>query len=145
MSIAKDEVVFSLIVESTGAVNLSDAMTVNSRVTAAEAYDNADQVHDVSLSFTNSSVAETGFALYQNEPNPFKKATQIGFNLPESMSATVTVYDVTGKVLKVVEGDYVKGYNQVSLLRSDLKVTGVLYYQLDTEAFTATKKMIVIE
>ena len=61
------------------------------------------------------------------------------------MSATMTIYDVTGKVLKVIEGDYTKGYNQVSIKRADLKVNGVLYYQLDTEAFTATKKMIVIE
>jgi hypothetical protein len=144
MSIDKDEVVFSLIVEATSAVSISDVMTVNSRVTAAEAYNSADQIHDVSLNFTSGQV-ETGFALYQNEPNPFKEATQVGFNLPESMSATLTIYDVTGKVMKVVEGDYTKGYNQVSIKRTDLKVNGVLYYQLDTEAFTATKKMIVIE
>jgi hypothetical protein len=144
MSLDKDEVVFSLIVEATSAVSISDVMTVNSRVTDAEAYNSADQVHDVSLNFTNGKV-ETGFALYQNEPNPFKETTQVGFNLPESMSATLTIYDVTGKVLKVVEGDYTKGYNQVSIKRADLKVNGVLYYQLDTEAFTATKKMIVIE
>jgi hypothetical protein len=144
MSIASGEVVFSLIVEATSGASLSDAITVNSRITAAEAYNSADQVHEVSLSFTNGLV-ETGFALYQNEPNPFKEVTQVGFNLPEAMSATLTVYDVTGKVLKIVEGDYVKGYNQVSLKKADMKVTGVLYYQLDTEAFTATKKMIVIE
>jgi hypothetical protein len=144
MSIASGEVVFSLIVEATGAASLSDALTVNSRITDAEAYNSADQVHDVSLNFTNGLV-ETGFALYQNEPNPFREVTQVSFNLPEAMSATLTVYDVTGKVLKVVEGDYVKGHNRVSLKKADLQVTGVLYYQLDTEAFTATKKMIVIE
>jgi hypothetical protein len=144
MSIASGEVVFSLIVEATEVASLSDALTVNSRITAAEAYNSADQIHEVSLNFTNG-VVETGFALYQNEPNPFRETTQVGFNLPEALSATLTVYDVTGKVLKIVEGDYVKGYNLVSLKKSDLKVTGVLYYQLDTEAFTATKKMIVIE
>jgi hypothetical protein len=144
MSIASGEVVFSLIVEATEVSKLSDALTVNSRITAAEAYNSADQIHEVSLNFTNG-VVETGFALYQNEPNPFRETTQVGFNLPEALSATLTVYDVTGKVLKIVEGDYVKGYNLVSLKKSDLKVTGVLYYQLDTEAFTATKKMIVIE
>ena len=76
MSIASGEVVFSLIVEATEAASLSDAITVNSRITAAEAYNSADQVHDVSLSFTNGLV-ETGFALYQNEPNPFKEVTQM--------------------------------------------------------------------
>jgi hypothetical protein len=144
MSIASGEVVFSLIIEAKTATELSDVMTVNSRITEAEAYNSADQIHDVSLNF-GGSLAETGFALYQNEPNPFKETTTVGFNLPASMSASVTVYDVTGKVLKVVDGDYVKGYNEVTFKRSDLNTTGVLYYQLDTEAFTATKKMIVIE
>ncbi|NND05745.1 MAG: T9SS type A sorting domain-containing protein [Saprospiraceae bacterium] len=144
MSIANDEVVFSLIVEAKNAEELSNIMTVNSRITSAEAYNSADQIHDVSLNF-GGDLAETGFALYQNEPNPFKETTQVGFNLPEALSGTVTVYDVTGKVLKVVEGDYTKGYNEVTFKRADLNTTGVLYYQLDTEAFTATKKMIVIE
>ena len=145
MSIDQNEVVFSLIVEAKNGANLSDVMTVSSRVTSAEAYNSADQIHDVSLNFEEGKAVEVGFALYQNEPNPFKETTQVGFNLPESMSATVTVYDVTGKVVKVVEGDYSKGYNEVTFKRADLKATGVLYYQLDTEAFTATKKMIVIE
>ncbi len=145
MSIDRDEVVFSLIVEAVNSVSLSDVVAVNSRVTSAEAYNSADQVHDVALNFVQGGAVQTGFALYQNEPNPFRETTLIGFNLPEAMSATITVYDVTGKVLKIVEGDYAKGYNNVNLTRSDFKVNGVLYYQLDTEAFTATKKMIVIE
>ena len=57
----------------------------------------------------------------------------------------ITIYDVTGKVVKVIEGDFVKGLNTVRINAIDLPQTGVLYYQLDTEQFTATKKMIVIE
>ena len=72
MSIDKDEVVFSLIVEATSAVSISDVMTVNSRVTDAEAYNSADQVHDVSLNFTNGQV-ETGFALYQKRAKPIQR------------------------------------------------------------------------
>ena len=144
MSIASGEVVFSVVVEATTGAVLSDALAINSRITNAEAYNSADQIHDVSVQYTQGGV-ERGFALYQNEPNPFKEVTQIGFHLPESMSASLTVYDVTGKVLKVVEGDYNKGYNQIGMKKSDLKVSGLLYYQLDTEAYTATKKMIVVE
>jgi len=145
ITVDQDEVVFTLVVEALNAAELSDVVTVNSRVTAAEAYNSADQIHGVSLHFEAGAIVEGGFALYQNEPNPFRENTLVGFNLPEAMSASVTVYDVTGKVLKVVDGDYGKGYNEVTFKRSDLNTTGVLYYQLDTEAFTATKKMIVIE
>ncbi len=144
MSIDENEVVFSIVVEATSAAHLSDALALNSRITDAEAYNSAEQIHDVSVNFTGG-VSQAGFALLQNEPNPFMESTVVGFSLPEAMSATVTVYDVTGKVVKVVDGDYAKGYNEVTFKRADLATTGVLYYQLDTEAFTATKKMIVIE
>jgi hypothetical protein len=52
---------------------------------------------------------------------------------------------VTGKVLRVVEGDYAKGYNEVTMKRNEISATGVLYYQLDTDKYTAAKKMIVME
>jgi len=138
------EDVFTLVLEAQKNISLSEVMTVNSTVTKAEAYNSADQLHDVSLSFGGTATVEAGFALYQNEPNPFKESTVIGFSLPESMSANLTVYDVTGKVLKSIEGDFVKGYNQVSLDQKEVSTSGVLYYQLDTEDYTATRKMIII-
>jgi large repetitive protein len=53
------------------------------------------------------------------------------------------VYDVTGKAIKMVNADYAKGYNEVKI--ADLKATGVLYYTLETQGFTATKKMVIVE
>ncbi|HLT94733.1 MAG TPA: T9SS type A sorting domain-containing protein, partial [Membranihabitans sp.] len=119
-----------------------DVFSLNNRVTRTEAYDAEGGLKNVSLRFDGQ---ETGFALYQNTPNPYAGETVIGFKLPEASKATLSVYDVTGKVLKIVEGEYNQGYNEVKLKSSDLNTTGVLYYQLDTKAYTATKKMIVIE
>jgi large repetitive protein len=34
--------------------------------------------------------------------------------------------------------------NQVKLGKQELKASGVLYYTLETEDFTATKKMVVL-
>ena len=65
--------------------------------------------------------------------------------MPEAGFATLTVYDVSGRVLRVVEGEFAKGYNEVTLNRSEVAGTGVLYYQLDTENDSATKKMILID
>jgi len=39
----------------------------------------------------------------------------------------------------------VAGYNQVVINKGDINTSGVLYYQLESGDFTATKKMIVIE
>ena len=83
--------------------------------------------------------------MYQNQPNPFQGSTLIGFNLPSASTATLTIYDMAGKVLKVVKGNYTKGYNEINISGAELNNTGVMYYQLDTPTATATKKMIVLE
>ena len=69
----------------------------------------------------------------------------IGFNLAEASHATLTINDVTGRVLKVVRGDFAKGANQVSIDSKELLATGVLYYTLTAGAYIATKKMILVK
>jgi hypothetical protein len=140
-----DEILFSLSFSTLTDVRLSEVLTVNSRITDAEAYDSSNELLGVALEFTEGLQTENTFVLHQNRPNPFRDNTSIGFMLPESMSATLTVYDISGKVIKMIEGEYIKGYNEVSLKQSELNVSGVLYYQLDTEMHTATRKMVVIE
>jgi hypothetical protein len=93
----------------------------------------------------DQQAGERGFELYQNRPNPFRLSTVVGFELPEAMEATITVYDVTGKVLRAVEGDFGKGYNQVEFKRTEFDVQGTLFYQLDTKEFSATRRMVIID
>ena len=69
---------------------------------------------DVALDVRGASDDKV-FALHQNQPNPFNTSTQIGFTLPEAMTATLTIYDVAGKMLKIIEVDGVKGYNEVGV------------------------------
>ena len=89
-------------------------------------------------------IAPSGYLLEQNRPNPFRQETTIGFVLPEAMTATLTVYDVTGRVLRSIKGDYSKGYQTVQLLKQNLAGHAILYYRLDAKDFTATKKMILV-
>jgi hypothetical protein len=124
---------------------LSDVLTIGSNLTYAEAYDAAGESYSVNLSFNNGKVSGKEFALYQNEPNPFDGTTKIGFNLPESAKASLSIYDVTGKLVRIVEGNYSAGYNALIINKSDLNANGVMYYRLDSGNNTATKKMIIIE
>jgi hypothetical protein len=88
---------------------------------------------------------ERGLTLLQNRPNPFKDETVISFSLPTNTEATLTIFDMNGRVLKVVNGTYAKGLNEVSINRSDLGGSGVKYYTLSTQNETATKIMVVID
>ena len=114
-------------------------------MTAAEAYNTADENLDVALSFEGAQVAVAENALFQNTPNPFEGETMIGFNLVEAAEATLTISDVAGRVVKLIEGDFAKGYNQVNLNANDMPSAGVYYYTLAAGEFTATRKLILID
>ena len=92
-TVANDEVLFSITFRATDNVDLSDVIELNSRYTTAEAYNAELELMDVAIEF-NGTAVEAAFDLYQNQPNPFKDATVIGFNLPQASAATLTVYDV---------------------------------------------------
>jgi hypothetical protein len=140
---ASNEVLFALVFKATKDAQLSDLVYLNSRYTSAEAYNLNGELLNIQLAF-NGVAAEGGFELYQNVPNPFQAETLIGFNLPEAGVATLTVVDVTGKVLKLVRGEFAQGYNQVSLNANELPATGVLYYTLESASNTATKMMVIV-
>jgi hypothetical protein len=148
VSLDDNEVVFTLTLVANTNAKVSEVLSINSRYTKAEGYDNNTNLLDINLEFnTTNGVTVVGgeFDLYQNQPNPFKSETVIGFNLPVEGAATLTVYDVSGRVLKVYSADFAQGYNEVEISRADLSGAGVLYYQLDTENDSATKKMILID
>ena len=138
----QDDGQFSLVVRAKSDALLSELMSIGSRYTAAEAYGTTGQQLDVQLTFGDDAVANAGFELYQNTPNPFVGETQIGFNLPNASDVTITINDVTGRTLKVIRGEFAKGYNTVNV--NNLP-SGVMYYTLESGDFTATLKMINIK
>jgi len=141
----KDAVLFSLVIRATQDAELSNVLKVNSRYTVAEAYQNGNTLH-VGINFSNGTVADAGFEIYQNTPNPFQANTLIGFNLPADAQATVTITDASGRVLTVVRGDYAAGYNHINVTKDMIQgATGVLTYTVTTGKFTATKTMVVVK
>ncbi len=122
---------------------LSEWLRLSSRFTPKEAYNGNGEYLDARLLFEGSEEEQSGFALFQNRPNPFRESTEISFLLPETCSARLTVWDASGKVMQTTEGIFQKGYNSIELQR--LNVSGVLYYKLETPTHVAVKKMIALE
>ncbi|MEM8906445.1 MAG: proprotein convertase P-domain-containing protein [Bacteroidota bacterium] len=149
VSAADDEVLFTLTFEAKqDAPHLSRLL---SRTTLdqlpAVAYTETETPFDIDLVFTEFSgvISDPVFALFQNQPNPFKGETLISFTLPEATEGSLTIMDLAGRVVRTYKGQYDQGYNEVVIDRSDLSASGVLYYQLSTPEHTATRKMIIIE
>jgi hypothetical protein len=123
---------------------LSELLSVSSQITKAEAYKNGERMN-VAFRFNNgatSTVSGVGFELYQNQPNPFVNKTMIGFHLPEATTATLSIFDETGRLVYNQKGSFAKGYNSIAIDRALLNTVGLLYYKLETATDSATKKMI---
>ncbi len=135
---------FTLQFKATASGKLSDMIRLSSKVTHAEAYSKDEEVLDVHLAF-GAHVSSTEFALYQNEPNPWTGTTTISFDLPESGHVKLSMFDVTGQLIKVYEGEYKAGRGSIQVLRKDIPTQGVLYYRLDSGNYSATKKMVRLE
>ncbi|HJW30165.1 MAG TPA: T9SS type A sorting domain-containing protein, partial [Saprospiraceae bacterium] len=144
VSASADDILFTLHFTATTGGQLSDMLDLNSKETQAEAYTSQDVIKDLKLNFRGAQ-QDAEFALYQNEPNPFRQTTMIGYEVPVPGKVTLTVFDITGKVLFVKDQDAIKGYNTITVSTKELAALGLLYYRLDASEYSATKKMIIIE
>ena len=141
----EETVLFTLVFEGQGATNLSEALTINSSITEAEAYSQYDELIGVRLQYAKEAAAQK-IQLYQNRPNPFNNQTIIEFTLPTSTEGTIAIYDINGKLLKSYYGKYAQGHNEIMVDMSDLNTqTGVYYYHLTTPiSKRLSKKMVLI-
>ncbi len=150
LSLTDGEVLFSLsfrVLENSAA--LSNVLRPTSTVTAAEALDAAGNSIPVEFDFaqvlSDVNADQTAFALYQNQPNPFREQTIINFRLPQADRAVLRVFSMDGRLVKTVVGNFAQGFNTIALQKSELGAPGVYWYKLDTTMHSDRKKMILID
>jgi hypothetical protein len=123
---------------------LSEVLSINSALTPMDATNTEGPPMKIQLTFGNKEATVLSeFALYQNRPNPMLNSTTIGFNLPKESEATLTIYNIEGKAMKVVNSTFKAGYNEVMIERETFQNSGIYYYRLETSEHSATKKMVV--
>lgn len=96
------------------------------------------------------------FGLSQSRPNPTSSVTTIYYQLPRKTQVSLKVYDITGKLVRVlVDGSQGPGFYQVSWDGRDdggAEVpSGVYFYRISAgqddrwrEAFAATRKLVIV-
>ena len=145
ITIAGGATLFSIQFQAKTAGKLSEVLSLNTRGLAAQAYDTADEIYDLELNFNQPSVTTESVELFQNQPNPFSEQTTIQFTIPSPQRATLSIYDVNGKVIKQYEADYEKGKHRIIIEKADLPVVGLMYYSLETDNDKIIKKMILLD
>lgn len=92
-----------------------------------------------------SSEIPREFYISQNYPNPFNPVTNIEFALSKSSYVKLIIYDVLGReVEKLVDKKLNAGIYKADWNASGFQ-SGVYFYKLQTEAFSETKKMILVK
>ncbi len=92
----------------------------------------------------------TAFDLAQNYPNPFNATTSIRFSLAREGQASLSVFDLLGRRIKVLQsGKLTAGQHSFVWDGRDeagLAVTsGVYFYRLDTTEGALTRKMVLLK
>ena len=93
--------------------------------------------------------------LLQNYPNPFNPETWIPYQLSEASTVTITIYDVTGSIVRSLD----LGHQATGFYRSRSQAaywdgknnlgenvaSGIYFYQIQAGEFTATRRMLILK
>ena len=92
-----------------------------------------------------SSNVPKGFTLEQNYPNPFNPTTSILYQLPKSGFVSLRLYDIAGRQVGIL----INSIQQAGTYKFDFNASnlpsGVYFYKLESNGFSATKKMILVK
>ena len=98
----------------------------------------------------SEKISPSTFYLYQNHPNPFNPITQINYQLSKNSHIKIEVYDMMGKLVKTLVNEFQSpGYRSIKWNGQNFEnqkvSSGVYFYSLQSESFSATKKMILLD
>jgi len=146
---------FELIVGTSSDLQVIDIMQQKGERYAWSAYrsnNHRDGFFDVTLASTqkNGSNLPLEYSLGKNYPNPFNPITKFSYSLPEDGRVTITVFDIQGRLVKVlIDRDQSVGYRSIAWDATNhlgRKVTtGIYFYRMQSGNFSQTRKMILLK
>ncbi len=90
----------------------------------------------------------TEFNIYNNYPNPFNPVTKISFDLPKDAEVKLIVYDIFGReITRLLNSEFKQAGKYIinfDAMKYNL-ASGVYFYRIETDKYTAVKKMILLK
>ena len=92
-----------------------------------------------------NEIIVNNYRLEQNYPNPFNPTTTINFVLPENGMVNLSIYNILGqKVATIVNKELKAGSYKYNFDASNLS-SGMYIYQMETGAYTFSRKMMLLK
>ncbi len=125
-----------------------------SNVTANHSISATFAIGKIAISLSQNNGSESDYVpdtynLYQNYPNPFNPSTTIQFDLHNTTKVILKIYDISGKEIQTLvncdlaAGSYTIRWNGQDANGRNVH-SGMYFYRLSTEMFSATKKMMLL-
>jgi len=103
------------------------------------------KVNAVSTSVRSEDPASFGFRLFQNHPNPFNPSTTIRFFVKEPCRVNLKVFNLRGReIATLADAKLEPGEHTIRFDASGLP-SGLYFYRIETEGFSAVRKMVKVE
>ena len=122
--------------------NQGDNVEIYNLITSKGNRLNKEKIKTISYMGTSSV---NDYSLSQNYPNPFNPTTQISYQVPTNGFVTLKVYDVLGNAVQTL----VDGYQQIGKYNITFDgsklASGVYFYTIKVNDFSATKKLILLK
>lgn len=100
---------------------------------------------DIPALFSQDPSLPKVYDLEQNFPNPFNSQTVIRFALPEACNVSLKIFNLLGEKVSELINEYREpGYHQITF-NADNFASGVYIYQIETQKFTKSKKLLLIK
>ena len=92
-----------------------------------------------------NTATASSFVLSQNYPNPFNPTTTIPFDLPEKSRVRLSLSNILGEeATEIADGEYGAGRHEIVFNAGNL-AAGVYFYKIETERYTAVKKLAIVK
>ncbi|MFC1724284.1 NosD domain-containing protein [candidate division KSB1 bacterium] len=136
-------------------INQVNAFISNGKISEEAGHELIDTANYI-IARINSGLYKAGsllpetYTLYQNYPNPFNPETVIRYDIPQSSSVSIRIYNILGKEIKSLVNESKKaGYHRVvwdGTNNNGIKVSsGTYIYRISAGDFVKAKKMVLVK
>jgi hypothetical protein len=93
----------------------------------------------------NKDIQQEEFMFYPAVPNPFNKETLLSFYLPQAAFTEIVISDLSGRVLKKISGNGVRGLNEWILNLAEIDSGNLLLCKMKAGGYEGLQQIIRIK
>lgn len=123
--------------------SLTDLLSINPSKILPQMYLSNGEVANLRLNSQNLYLNADRFEVGQNIPNPFSASTLIPIEISQAGIITLSIIDVTGKVISKREISINAGSNHIEIQKTDINQTGVFIYKVESRFGSSVHKFMI--